>query len=199
MTETLTLKKTLPIGSMGKKTVGWWGIWTLIVTEGSLFGYFLLIYFYLYLQSNQTWPPAGQPKLFLPTINTVILFLSSIFVYASDCLLRKRRLSLLLMGVAIVLGIIFVTIQLSEWHKKPYGLTTNLYSSLYFTITGFHMAHVIVGLIVLTLLMLWTAMGYFNEKRHAAITIGGLYWHFIDAVWLVIFTSLYLVPYLQGK
>ena len=61
------------------------------------------------------------------------------------------------------------------------------------------MAHVVVGLIILSLLLLWTALGYFKENRHNAITIGGLYWHFVDAVWLVIFSSLYLVPYLPWR
>ena len=77
---------------------------------------------------------------------------------------------------------------MGEWHDHPYGLTAHLYGSLYFTITGFHMAHVVVGLIVLLLLLLWTALGYFDERRCAALTIGGLYWHFVDVVWLFIFT-----------
>ncbi|MDR3389579.1 MAG: cytochrome c oxidase subunit 3 [Rudaea sp.] len=100
------------------------------------------------------------------------------------------------MGGAVVLGITFIGIQFREWHNHPYGLAAQLYSSLYFTITGFHMAHVAVGVVVLFLLLLWTALGYFDERRCVALTIGGLYWHFVDVVWLFIFTTLYLTPYL---
>ncbi len=99
------------------------------------------------------------------------------------------------MVVAILLGCIFVGIQLKEWHDHPYGLTAHLYGSLYFTITGFHMAHVVVGLVILVLLAVWMGLGYFDEERNAPMRIGGLYWHFVDAVWLFIFTSLYVTPF----
>jgi cytochrome c oxidase subunit 3 len=100
------------------------------------------------------------------------------------------------MALALMLGIGFVVIQLNEWSKLTYDMTSNLYGSLYFTITGFHMLHVIVGLIILMVLLLWLALGYFDHRRYAAVTIGGLYWHFVDAVWLFVFTTLYLTPYL---
>lgn len=192
----------LPVGGAGKKSTGFWGVWTLILTEGSLFGYLLLSYFYLYFQTQQHWPPEGKPTLPMPGINTVILLSSSVFIWAAERALKlgaSKRRQCGLMGIAIALGAAFVKIQLGEWHKKTYGLTSDLYGSLYFTITGFHMAHVVVGLVVLSLLLLWTALGYFKENRHNAITIGGLYWHFVDAIWLVIFSSLYLVPYLPWR
>jgi len=100
------------------------------------------------------------------------------------------------MALAFILGVCFVVIQLHEWSIKTYDMTSNLYGSLYFTITGFHMLHVIVGLIILMLLLLWLALGYFDDRRYAAVTIGGLYWHFVDVVWLFVFTTLYVTPYL---
>ena len=100
------------------------------------------------------------------------------------------------MALAIVLGACFVGIQLNEWDKKTYGMTSDLYGSLYFTITGFHLLHVVIGLAILLLLLAWISFSYFNEKRHVAITIGGVYWHFVDVVWLFVFTTLYLFPYL---
>jgi cytochrome c oxidase subunit 3 len=105
------------------------------------------------------------------------------------------RLAAASMAIGVLLGVIFAGIQLHEWHDHSYGATSNLYGSLYFTITGFHLAHVLVGLIVLIALGLWTSFGYFDERRHAALTIGGLYWHFVDVVWLFIFTTIYLTPY----
>ncbi|MGR8981703.1 MAG: cytochrome c oxidase subunit 3 [Gammaproteobacteria bacterium] len=199
MTDAMQLAHILPVGSAGKRSAGWWGIMSLIVTEGSLFGYLLFSYFYLASQTEQHWPPEGLPRLLMPGMNTVILLSSSVFIWASERCLRvsRQRWSLASIAMALMLGFLFVAIQLNEWRGKPYDLTSNLYGSLYFTITGFHMLHVIVGLIILMLLLVWIALGYFDHKRHAAVSIGGLYWHFVDVVWLFVFSTLYLLPYLS--
>ena len=188
----------LPVGGEGKVSVGWWGALALIVTEGVLFGYLLFVYFYLTAQTDEQWPPEGRPNLIIPTINTVILLVSSAFVWASEYCIRVRQMrrSIGIMTLAIIFGICFVLIQLMEWSNKPYDITSNLYGSLYFTITGFHLCHVIVGIVILLLLLIWISLGYFDDKRHTAVTIGGVYWHFVDAVWLFVFATLYLFPYL---
>ncbi|MDP1771213.1 MAG: cytochrome c oxidase subunit 3 [Methylobacter sp.] len=198
MAEAMQTAQALPVGSEGKRSGGWWGVLALIVTEGSLFGYLLFTYFYLASQSEQHWPPDGLPELLIPGVNTVILLASSVFVWVSErCIQRSMLLcSLVSMALAHILGVCFVAIQFNEWSKTTYDMTSNLYGSLYFTITGFHMLHVIVGLVILMALLLWIALGYFDHRRYAAVTIGGLYWHFVDVVWLFVFTTLYLTPYL---
>jgi len=198
MSEAMQSAQALPVGSEGKRSGGWWGVLALIVTEGSLFGYLLFTYFYLAAQSEQHWPPDDLPVLLMPGVNTLILLASSVFVWACERCIQRRlmRWSLASMALALMLGIGFVVIQLNEWNKLGYDMTSNLYGSLYFTITGFHMLHVIVGLVILMVLLLWLALGYFDHRRYAAVTIGGLYWHFVDAVWLFVFTTLYLTPYL---
>ncbi|WP_442497770.1 cytochrome c oxidase subunit 3 [Methylobacter sp. sgz302048] len=198
MSEIIQLDRPLPIGSEGKRAGGWWGLLALIVTEGALFGYLLFSYFYLASQTQQHWPPEGLPQLGIASLNTAMLLASSVFVWAGERSLRRRQLqwSLASMAVAILLGAGFVMVQLGEWGHKHYDMTANLYDSLYFTITGFHLLHVAVGLVILLLLLLWTALGYFDDRRYAAVTIGGVYWHFVDVVWLFVFTTLYLTPYL---
>jgi cytochrome c oxidase subunit III len=188
----------LPVGSAGKISGGWWGVVTLIVTEACLFGYLLFCFFYLNSQSEQEWPPDGLPGLLIPGINTLILLSSSVCVWAAERGIHQERAAWTIFGLvaALVLGTCFVAIQLIEWSNKPYGMTTDLYGSLYFTITGFHMAHVVIGLAVLLLLLVWAGLGYFDSKRYAAMTIGGAYWHFVDVVWLFVFSSLYLFPYI---
>jgi cytochrome c oxidase subunit 3 len=198
MAETMQLNRPLPVGSDSKRSGGWWGILALIATEGSLFAYLLFTYFYLASQTEQHWPPEGLPTLFMPVVNTLILLVSSVCVWLSERCLQRSLLtwSFVAMASAHILGVCFVVIQLSEWSKKTYDITSSLYGSLYFTITGFHMFHVIVGVVILMALLLWIALGYFDHRRHAAVTIGGLYWHFVDVVWLFVFITLYLVPYL---
>lgn len=198
MADVSQFDQPLPVGSDGKLSGGWWGVLALIVTEGSLFGYLLFAYFYLAAQTEQQWPPTGLPDLLLPGINTAILLLSSACVWASERCIRKKtpKWAIAAMALAILLGACFVGMQLNEWDKKTYGMTSDLYGSLYFTITGFHLCHVMIGLVVLLLLLVWISLGYFDDRRYAAVAIGGVYWHFVDVVWLFVFTSLYIFPYL---
>ncbi|HTH61395.1 MAG TPA: cytochrome c oxidase subunit I [Paraburkholderia sp.] len=187
----------LPVGSAGEHAGGWWGVLALVVTEAALFGYLLFAYLYLASQSAQRWPPEGLPKLGMSGLNTGLLLASSVFVWLASLFVRRARrwAAFAVLAVAIALGVAFVVIQFGEWRDHPYGLASNLYGSLYFTITGFHIAHVIAGLVMLACLALWTALGYFDGRRDAALTIGGLYWHFVDVVWLFIFSVLYLSPH----
>ena len=89
----------------------------------------------------------------------------------------------------------YVACGAEHWRNaKPCAgaLVTDPYGSLFFTITGFHVVHVIVGILMLVVLLVWTAAGLFTPRRHAALSIGALYWHFVDAVWLAVFSALYL-------
>jgi heme/copper-type cytochrome/quinol oxidase subunit 3 len=145
-----------------------------------------------------TFPQGGAPSLALALPNTAILLLSSVAVGWSQFNIERddnRRLVWGL-GIGAVLGMVFLVIQYFEWAQKPFALASSSYSSLYFTVTGFHMAHVVVGVIMLWMLFAWSAMGYFNRVRFAHIHIGALYWHFVDAVWLAVFFTFYITPLL---
>lgn len=198
MSELSDNTRAFPVGSAGELSSGWWGMKTVIATEASLFVYLIFSYLYLGSQTLQHWPPEGMPRIGIGAANTCVLLVSSVFVWLCERLVRRRRIkwAVVSMGVGIVLGAVFVGIQLKEWHDHPYGIATHLYGSLYFTITGFHVIHVLIGLVVLIFLLIWTALGYFDERRCAALKIGGLYWHFVDVIWIFIFTTLYVTPFL---
>lgn len=192
------VEPALPVGSSGTRSNGWWGMLAMISTEASLFAYLIFSYLYLASQTLEHWPPGAPPRVGIGLLNTGVLISSSVLVWLCEKRVRQRRVIAAVgwMAAGIVLGLVFVWIQLKEWHDRPYDMTTHQYGSLYFTITGFHVAHVLVGLVVLIALLLWTALGYFDEKRYAALKIGGLYWHFVDVVWIFIFITLYITPYL---
>ena len=71
---------------------------------------------------------------------------------------------------------------------------SNAYGSLYFTITGFHLLHVIVGALMLTMLFVWTLLGYFGVRRHSTVSIAVMYWHFVTVVWIAVFLTFYIAP-----
>ena len=106
----------------------------------------------------------------------------------------RARAGLLL---TLALGTAFLVVQGVEYHAKRFGPRTNAYASAFYTVTGFHGAHVAVGLLMLLIVSLRAFRGHFAAGRHEAVTNVSWYWHFVDVVWLVVFTSLYLVPHLQ--
>lgn len=198
MAEPLIDEATLPLGSIGTKSNGWWAMMFVILTEGALFAYLLFAYYYLAIQPQADWPPGGSPSMHLALPNTLILIASSIAAWWGEQGIKRgrdRQLALGL-GAAFILGAIFVGIQLKEWYDKPYSLSSSTYSSLYFTITGFHMAHVVIGMVILATLLVWSLLGYFDRRRHAPVSIGAIYWHFVDAVWIVVFFTFYITPLL---
>jgi len=194
----LSLQQRLPVGALDTRASGWWAMIFVIFTEAALFAYLLFSYFYLAVQPHVagTFPPGGAPSLSLALPNTLILLLSSVAVAWAQFNIEHNRPNRLAagLGVGALLGSIFLVIQYFEWAQKSYSLSSSGYGSLYFTITGFHMAHVVVGVIMLWALCAWSLMGYFNRVRYVHIHIGALYWHFVDVVWLVVFFTFYLTP-----
>jgi heme/copper-type cytochrome/quinol oxidase subunit 3 len=187
------------VGSAGRRASGWYGMLALIVTEAALFLYLQFSYYYLLVWNGRGFLPPENPGFRLSGPNTVILLLSSVAVWWGEEGTRKGRRGQAAMGigVAFLLGAAFMGIQVLEWAGKPYRWDTHAYGSLYFTITGFHMLHVAAGLIVLLALFVWNLLGYFDVHRHAPVAIGGIYWHFVDVVWLTVFFTFYVTPYLR--
>jgi heme/copper-type cytochrome/quinol oxidase subunit 3 len=185
----------MAVGSIEWRASGWWGMLTLILTEAFLFAYLLFSYYYFAVQYGRPWLPAFR----LSGPNTLILLASSVAIWFGERGARQNVRWRLVLGLAVglVLGAVFVGIQIVEWMDKPFGLSSHSYGSLYFTVTGFHLAHVVVGLVVLGLLLLWSALGYFDRARMAPVSIGGVYWHFVDAVWLTVFFTFYVTPHLS--
>ena len=189
----------LSVGSIERRASGWWGMLTLILTEAFLFAYLLVSYYYFAVQYGRPWLPAELPSFRLSGPNTAILLLSSVAVWFAERGARQDSRWRLLLGLllGLVLGAVFVGIQFLEWMDKPFGLASHSYGSLYFTITGFHMAHVAAGLLVLAALLVWSALGYFDRERMAPVASGAPYWHFVDAVWLTLFFTFYVTPRLS--
>ena len=191
----------LPVGASGRRSVGFWGMSAVVATEGAFFAYLLFSYFYLSSMSANPWP-ATVPKLPLPILNTCLLLASSAFVWWGERGITAGRRGRLTAGVAaaVALGIAFLCLQGVEYHREYTGGLTPTHEasgSLFYTITSFHGAHVFVGLVMLCVVLVRTLRGHFGAARHEAVSNAFLYWHFVDAVWLAVFTSLYITPHLR--
>jgi cytochrome c oxidase subunit 3 len=196
MSAVIVQTQAVPIGGVGRRSIGWWGLLGLIATEAALFAYLLFSYYYVFVQIGPSWLPERAPALKLALPNTLILLASSATVWWAERSVKRglRGAAIGALALTLVLGAVFVAIQVMEWKAKPYSIRSGSYGSLYFTITGFHMAHVVVGLMTLALLLLWCARGYFDRVRHVPLLIGAAYWHFVDIVWLLVFFTFYLMP-----
>ncbi len=197
MDKWLVPDRALPVGSDGHNSTAWWGVLALIATEGSLFAYLLFSYAYFAVQRTPDWLPTMRPSLKYGLPGTFVLVSSSATIWWSERGMKRGNHSQHLIGLiaTILLGILFVGIELLDWRDKDFTLSSRAYGSFYFIITGFHLAHVIVGVSLLTAVLGWSLAGYFTPRRHMHVTITGTYWHFVDAVWVFVFTTFFIAPY----
>jgi heme/copper-type cytochrome/quinol oxidase subunit 3 len=185
----------LPIDARrGTRAVAWF-----ILTEASLF--VVLFFGYFYLGSmNAHWPMDAPPKRLLASIMVVVLLISSGVVTYSERLARAGRVSearraLLL---TILMGVSFLVLQFFEYrnHLKDLRPTEDAYGSIFYTITTFHGAHLVVGLGMLIFALAVPDLEGKLKLPHRPLHNAAVYWHFVDAVWIVVVALLYYLPHL---
>ena len=198
MPEAAIAGRSLPIASADRNSTAWLGVLCLIATEGSLFAYLLFAYAYFGVQHASSWLPTTHPSLKYGVPGSIVLFSSSATIWWSEQGMKKGDLRQHRIGLAatILLGLAFVGLELLDWRDKHFTLSSTAYGSFYFIITGFHLAHVIVGVCVLSAVLAWSFAGYFTPRRHIHVTISSIYWHFVDVVWVFVFSTFFVVPYL---
>jgi cytochrome c oxidase subunit III len=173
------------------------GMFSLIAAESAIFTIFVVAYIF-YIGASVSGP---KPKdvLELPIFSTICLLSSSLTIHLAVRALRNAKVRVF--GVwwflTIVLGTIFLFGTGREWHHLIFsdGLTisTNLFGTTYYSLVGLHAFHVTVGVIVLTIGMIFTLLGKVKPEHSERAEIFSLYWHFVDAVWVIVFTVVYVI------
>jgi cytochrome c oxidase subunit 3 len=173
------------------------GMACLIIAESAIFTIFVVAY--LYYTGKSLTGPTPREVLETPIFFTVCLLSSSLTIHLASKLLErgKRGAFLALWFLTIVLGALFMYGTAREWHRLIYehGLTisTNLFGTTYYSLVGLHAAHVTVGLLMLTIVLLFGLEGRVGREQSARIDVLSMYWHFVDAVWVVVFTVVYVL------
>lgn len=177
-----------------------YGMALFITSEIAFFAAFFWAFFHAALDPTpamgNTWPPKGiHPfdPFDIPYLNTLILVLSGTTVTWAHHALLEGRLSemIRLTGVTILLGMTFTGFQAYEYIHAPFGFKEGIYSSTFFMATGFHGVHVIIGTLFLIVCYFRARKGHFTPTDHFGFEAAAWYWHFVDAVWLFLFVSIY--------
>ena len=169
----------------------------LIIAESAIFTIFVVAYLF-YLGKSITGPTPGE-MLETPIFYTICLLSSSLTIhFAAKSLERDyRRLFLALWMLTIALGGLFLYGTAQEWHRLIYqhGLTisTNLFGTTYYSLVGLHALHVTVGLIMLLVVAIFGLSGRIGVSQSDRVAVLSMYWHFVDAVWVVVFTVVYVL------
>ena len=194
-----TLATRLPENSAAWKLPyrGKVGMACLIIAESAIFTIFVVAY--LFYIGKSLSGPTPREVLETPIFYTICLLSSSLTVHFAGKLLERgsRVAFLVLWLLTIVLGGLFLYGTGQEWHRLIYqhGLTisTNLFGTTYYSLVGLHAFHVTAGLILLTIVLLFGLAGRVGPEQSARIDVLSLYWHFVDAVWVVVFTVVYVL------
>lgn len=176
------------------------GMWLFIATEASLFLMFFFSYYYL-ASGNYRWYVEDPPKLKLALTMLAILIVSSVVLHWGEKQIKKERHGpgRVAAMITLVLGIVFIALQVLEYrnhlqHLKP---TSNAYGSIFYTITSFHAAHLILGMIMLIYVLILPRLEPAQRPPHRPYHNAALYWHFVDVVWILIVALLYVTPNLR--
>ncbi len=168
-----------------------------IVAESAIFTIFVIAY--LYYIGKSVSGPLPRQVLELPIFNTVCLLSSSFTIWIAERALKKASMGAfsLWWAVTVVLGATFLVGTGLEWKKLIYhdGLTisTNLFGTTFYSLVGLHASHVIVGLTMLSIVLILSLLGKVKSEHSKQLEVLSLYWHFVDGVWVVVFTVVYII------
>jgi cytochrome c oxidase subunit 3 len=172
------------------------GLLTFLASESLMFGGFFATYLF-FRGITSVWPPENtEVELLLPTINTIILVSSSFVIHFGDTAIKKNDVKGMRRWYIItaIMGAVFLLGQVVEYLTLGYGMTTNVFSNCFYLMTGFHGLHVFVGLLLI-LGVLWRSRrpGHYSATKHVGIEMAEIYWHFVDIIWIILFSLLYIL------
>jgi cytochrome c oxidase subunit 3 len=173
------------------------GMFSLIAAESAIFTIFVVAYIFYIGKSVSG--PTPKDVLELPIFGTICLLSSSLTIHLAVRALRNAKVGAfgLLWFVTMTLGVVFLVATGREWHRFIFedGLTisTNLFGTTYYSLVGLHAFHVTVGLVAIALIMIFALLGKVRQEHTERIEVFSMYWHFVDVVWVVVFTVVYVI------
>src|ERR1700754_409497 len=175
------------------------GILLFIISEVMLFGAFFASYFFLRVVGNPAqWPPKPfELPVAVAGMNTAILISSSFTIHYALEAIRKGNKQGMKRGLVLtwLLGLTFLFIQINEYVHLGFSIRTESFGTIFYSLTGLHGAHVFVGLMLLSFATIRAFRSHFGEeeKDHLGVEVPGIYWHFVDVMWIIVFLTVYVL------
>jgi cytochrome c oxidase subunit 3 len=172
------------------------GMLLFIISEVMVFGAFFTAYFFIRVVSGDQWP---APDMDLPVsiagVNTAILLSSSVTLHWAQTSIKHGNRWGLRAGITatLLLGATFLTIQINEYAHVGFAPHDNAQASIFYGLTGLHGAHVFIGLCLLSIVTIRSFRGHFSPEEHRGVEVPGIYWHFVDVMWVIVYTSVYVI------
>jgi cytochrome c oxidase subunit III len=172
------------------------GMLLFIASEVMVFGSFFTAYFFIRIVNEYPWPPEGDElPVFVAGVNTAILVTSSFTMHwALQSIKRGSRAGLQAgMVLTFALGLVFLLTQAREYSRVGFAPHDNAFGTIFYGLTGLHGAHVFIGLTLLLMVTIRAFRGHFSPEHHHGVEIPGIYWHFVDVMWIVVYTTIYIL------
>ncbi len=179
------------------------GMFLFIASEVMLFGSFFTAYFFVRVVNGYPWPPGFDKSLghgfhlpvFVAGLNTLILLTSSATMHwALQSIKRGNRAGLKAgLTLTFLMGLTFLLTQVTEYTRVGFAPKDNAFGTIFYMLTGLHGAHVFVGLTLLAFANIRAYRGHYSPEHHHGVEIPGIYWHFVDVMWIVVYTTVYIL------
>jgi len=173
------------------------GMLLFIISEVMVFGAFFTAYFFIRVVSGDDWFPFGKFELPVAVagVNTAILLSSSLTMHWAQTSIKNGNRAGLKAGITLtfLLGLTFLFIQINEYIHIGFAPSDLAQASMFYGLTGLHGAHVFVGLCLLLTVVVRTFRGHFSAEHHHGVEVPGIYWHFVDIMWVVVYATIYII------
>jgi cytochrome c oxidase subunit III len=172
------------------------GMFLFIASEIMLFGAFFTAYFFVRVVNGTPWPtPPFHLPVFVALINTCILVTSSFTIHWATQSIKRGNRAGLQAGLVLtfLMGLTFLITQMIEYARVGFAPHDGAFGTIFYCLTGLHGAHVFVGLSILFFMTVRAFRGHFSAESHHGVEIGGIYWHFVDVMWIVVYATVYLL------
>jgi cytochrome c oxidase subunit 3 len=172
------------------------GMLLFIISEVMVFGAFFTAYFFIRIVNGAEWPAEGTelPKV-IAGVNTAILLSSSLTMHwALESIRAGNKFGLQAgMATTFLLGATFLFVQINEYIHIGFAPQDSAQGTIFYGLTGLHGAHVFIGLTLLAMVTVRAFRGHFSPKEHRGVEVPGIYWHFVDVMWVIVYTTIYII------
>ncbi len=167
-----------------------------IISEVMIFGAFFTAYFFIRIVSHNPWPAHGTVlPVAVAGVNTAILLSSSLTIHWALVSIKHGNRFGLKAGMVstFLLGLTFLTVQINEYIHIGFAPQNSGQATVFYSLTGLHGAHVFIGLCLLAIVTIRAFRGHYSPEEHDGMEVPGIYWHFVDIMWVIVYTTVYVL------